>query len=587
MKKLGIIIAALFAVVAFSTASFADVQVTLTSPTIIKDGCERAGAVEFSFPAGTTFTAGDWWYMDISTSNVTICEPINYLIGAPGSLNAGAGVDLSLGVELAVGMVGPTLAAPPTYGPISYNSTTAVTVAPGGDSLTMGFLVTAVKDSNRVLLEVVGTAPGQTYTIPAEHTLKIKVMDGKKWNDITTAATDTLIFTNVFDNVAGDVDYGEANIAGTATDLIDLSDNDVDGDIEEPAAENTLCINAEDAPGNIVFTSYASKLDFLTFTGDSQIAHTGSATAITFESCSKIAVDTRIEAGGQGTCGINYKTGGGYCDNTGESVVMQTAGSTFGQSGDKYDIAFHMLTAGVYFGAPTALEGYYASEDACDDNAPNGNFTPAYTLWAGTDDTVTGWGDTSCAVDADDRIDSLTTSGGAVLDLWKYNSVDIDFGTLIYDNTIVGNGEVQIQVVISKYPCGEFLDETITIGTFVEACDTAVTSTTLVFPYFPPLDGSAIGWWAGYVITNAGTDTGNISLVYSDADGNTGTYETTEAVAAGAMFNGTMITAADLSDADDYNASANYSIVATCEFGGAVGFAFIGNGNEGTGYAID
>ena len=57
MKKLGIIMTALFAVIAFNTATFAaDTSVTLTSPTIIKEGCERAGAVNFTFPAGTVFS---------------------------------------------------------------------------------------------------------------------------------------------------------------------------------------------------------------------------------------------------------------------------------------------------------------------------------------------------------------------------------------------------------------------------------------------------------------------------------------------------------------------------------------------------
>ncbi len=587
MKKLGIMITALFAVVAFNTASFAaDVSVTLTSPVIIQDGCEKAGAVTFAFPAGTTFTSGDWFYMDLNTANTTICSPIDYVIADPNVVAAG-GIDLSGGAEAAVfagAGTGLELTAEPDYGPISFElAAAAVYAAPGGDEATMGFQVTAVKDSNRVLVTVFGTAAAQEFTVQPDHTLKLKILDGKAWNLVATATSteDTIILTNILDPL--NVEYGEND--GTLDDLIDFN-NSAAANEEEPAKENTLCINAEDAPSGTIYTSFASKADFLTFSGDSQIAHKGTTATITLGNCKGVTTGN-LEPASQGSCDFTYEDGTNYCSTPkfgGNRMLVETS-STFGQSGDKYDISVEVLTDGVYFSQDPAVLGFVSSDDNCNDAGAGLTFGSAFVQWAGTDNSGLSYDATgSCAIDADGRIDKVTTSGGSLTDLWQYKSIWVDFDKLVYDTSIQGPGEVQIQVVMSKYPCGDLFSGTLTVGTFVEEC-TSASTTTLIFPYFPPLDNSAVGWWSGYVITNGGSGSGTIALVYSDGDGNTGTY-TTASLAAGAMFNGTSITAADLSGATDFNASDNFSIVATCQFGSGVGFAFIGNGKEGTGYTV-
>lgn len=55
------------------------VQVTLTSPAIVKHGCERVGSYSMTFDAGTTLSEGDWFYMDLP-ANTSICKNIDYFI---------------------------------------------------------------------------------------------------------------------------------------------------------------------------------------------------------------------------------------------------------------------------------------------------------------------------------------------------------------------------------------------------------------------------------------------------------------------------------------------------------------------------
>lgn len=569
MKKLGIMITALFAVMTFCATSFAAVQVTLTSPTIVMEGCERAGAVQFTFPIGTVFTEGDWWYMDLNTAGTTICSPIDYVIaGAVGPVDlSGASSTVDVNGLVGTGLVGAKLAA--GTGPLTEGT---VTLGVGD----IAFRVQAAANSNRVLFTVIGSVADANASVTVAD-LNLKVLDGKEWN--TAAVGTDFILTNNLD--AASIIYGDT--VGGVIDEIDP------GTVaEEPAKQNTLCINAESAASGTIFTSFASKADFLTFTGDSQIAHQGTAASITLANC-KGAITGNIEPASQGSCEFDYEASTNYCaapSFLGNRMLIEST-STFGQSGDKYDMSVEVLTNGVYFSADPAIFGYTSAMDNCTVAGTALTFATPFKQWAGTDDTGLSYDNSgSCALDADERIDKVTTSGGSLDDLWMYNSLRVDFGTLVYDTTIQGPGEIQVKAVISKYPCGELFSGTLTVGTFVEECTSAATpTTTLVFPYLPPLDGSAAGWWSGYVITNAGTGSGTINLVYSDMDGNTGTY-TTGVVAAGAMFNGTGITAADLSSAASYDASDNHSIVATCNFIGGVGFAFIGNGREGTGYAV-
>jgi hypothetical protein len=76
MIAMAIAVSMVFALPAFAVNT---VQVTLTSPTIVKSGCEKAGAVTFQFDAGSNINVGDWWYMDLP-SGVSLCNSINYLV---------------------------------------------------------------------------------------------------------------------------------------------------------------------------------------------------------------------------------------------------------------------------------------------------------------------------------------------------------------------------------------------------------------------------------------------------------------------------------------------------------------------------
>ena len=125
------------------------------------------------------------------------------------------------------------------------------------------------------------------------------------------------------------------------------------------------------------------------------------------------------------------------------------------------------------------------------------------------------------------------------------------------------NTEVTLGIVWSKYPCGEIWNGTITIGTFVSACATTTTATsTLFFPFMP---GSAfVGWWGGYVVSNASTVAGTAVLTATDVNGNSATY-TTPSIPAKGMFNASFLTAGDwtqnAANTANFDGSANYTRV--------------------------
>ena len=398
MKKLIVFFIAVSMVMGFAmTASAAtSVQVTLTSPTITKATatvCEKFGAVTFDFPAGAQLQAGDWWYMDLPTG-ATLCKNIDYLIVG----NGATGLDTWVGTSTldptlvafnnvlnAIGGGAPALDA---TGPLTF-----VDVGGGAAPTIAGNLalrVVGTSGSRRITLYLAadaGTkamAAAANITVAADTIMRVKILDGASHvNTAATAGNTSIIIDRdgaKFATIAaaqasttGDFRrYGEQTLdtvrspAVTANEFINVATGVV------PFVENTLCGNAYNYGGTELYVSFASKNDKFTFSGDAQIAHTGSAASITLASClGKTASTDEIKIGTQNACVFNYETAGtagaanNYCTTHAAGEVYMQSSTTFGELDDRYDIQITSMTNGVYFGAAPQLFGLLASQDAC------------------------------------------------------------------------------------------------------------------------------------------------------------------------------------------------------------------------------
>jgi hypothetical protein len=589
MIAMVIAVSMVFALPAFAVNT---VQVTLTSPTIVKTGCEKAGAVTFQFDAGSNINVGDWWYMDLP-SGVALCNGINYLItGGAGpvtanSTNAAAAVFTAAGDSIAASAANSVLAG--SVGPITGTNLSAannnVAFRTGGN---MALWVTGSQNSRRVTLTAIGDdgGAGSNLIVQGGWTLNFKILDGQNHNVAAVAGDSMILLDSNGNNIYGDTVPGDT-ITGAV-----------------PALQNTLCINAESYAGDLVFVSFASRSDEFTFTGDSQIAHTAAANVITLAAC-KGETEGEIAIAAQAGCNLDYETAAGYCTADvfrtqttpygpvgGNKFIIQGA-STLGDAGDQYQVFLYSDTPGVYFtAAPIGIDGYTPTQDPCGAGVGLLGGTAVPAAWTAYNEAGTA-GATfpaagACTIASANRVRELRSATFTGVN--TYDALEVDIPPMAYDTSIIGNGtEADIRVSLQKYPCGELFSATRTIGTFVTTCSPAVGTTTLLFPFLPPLDGSIPGWWGGFLIVNQSTIAGTAALTLVEADGDSATLTTPTIAANGGMYNpGSM---ADLLAAVTPSAGnsgtfgdSNVSIRAVCSFAMGGGFAFTGNGNEGTGY---
>ena len=554
-------------------------QVTLTSPTIVKTGCEKVGSVTFSFDAGTQLAGSDWWYMDLP-AGATICSPLDYFVFNPvGPLNiqtAGANVNFT---NVGDGLLGgASVAAGTSSGPITVSNLSAGT---GGNLVITGEMtiqVTAAQGSQRVWLRVHDNAAGggEFITVGAETTLDVKILDGG------THAAGTARIVRDSD---GDGDYGEDLVAG---------DDLLAGPV--PDIFNTLCVNSVQMSGSLMFVSFASLNDFITFSGDSQIAHASAAQPLALALC-KGETTGDIEIGAQGSCDFDFETPLNYCDALvpgsfqaqGGNMIFLESTTTFGDPGDSYDLRIYSDTSGVYFAGGAVVQGFIPDDDKCTATGNAVIGAGAFILYnaAGTANATAP--NNSCSVPADNRVDELRTLNGAITLIDTYDALWINLPNLVYDTSLIGAGtEADIRFSLRKYPCGEIFTATHMIGTFVTTCPVGAAGTNLLFPFFPPMDGSIPGWWGGFMIVNGSTAAGTAALTFTEADGDVATYTTPSIAAAGQWNAGAFADLLTQVTPDGGNSGtfgdANFVVQATCTFNLGAGFAFTGNGTEGTGY---
>ena len=574
-------------IIGFGTSAYAldNAQVTLTSPAIIKSGCESVGAVTFSLDAGTVLRGGDWFYMDLP-AGALICNPIDYIIAAGVSVNdqtdtatypGASALDVALGGGGITAI--PVIAVGGTSGPLSITNLGAgvVPVVVGGNVLR----VRATANSQRIWVYVYGIGGGaaDTFTVGAGTTFDIAILDGVAHN--ANIIMNNVTVANPADTVWGD----------DPSDLIGLLGVAATGAVV-PFLENTLCVNAEQMSGSLMFTSFSSLNSFITFTGDSQIAHLASTNPISLGSC-KGETTGNILLGAQGTCTSTYGTATGYCPAPalfiGNRIFLQGT-TTFGDPGDNYDIRITSDTPGVYFGAAVTTIGGFTPAATNECTAAGVAVANAFVNRNEAGAIGVAYPGTSCSVAAAARVRDIRTAGGNITGIDTYDALWITLPAMVYDTSVVGHGTVaNITIYLDKYPCGNIWSATTTIGTFVTTCPVAVvTGSNLLFPFFPPMDGSIPGWWGGFMIVNGSAAAGTVTLTFTEADGDTATLTSASIPAAGQWNAGAF---ADLltqvtpgaGNAGTFGDS-NFSVNAVTTFNMAAGFAFTGNGEEGTGY---
>lgn len=265
-KRLKLIVVSLLfifiGIVGFSVTAEATgtCTVSLSSRSIDKNSCSAVGSVTFRFESGTVFNGGDWWYMDLP-AEVKICRTVDYLI--LGNTNAGA-VDISGGptktlFSIASGI--PTMPAGTEAGPMVIEEMSAgaqgITVNGGNAAIR----VTARAGTQKVFVQIYASNDTTSLTVGAGTSFFLKLLDGGRYRNF--------IFQDTDDGAGGAPD----EIYGNAKNQADLLGGSLSDLRPEPVAENTLCVNARDLTDNILWVSYASLHDFVTFMGNKQIAH--------------------------------------------------------------------------------------------------------------------------------------------------------------------------------------------------------------------------------------------------------------------------------------------------------------------------
>ena len=346
------------------------------------------------------------------------------------------------------------------------------------------------------------TFPGTVnMTVGTDSVLRVKILDGASHvnmaaNFINTSIIldrdgwkSTAIDLNTGTGTTGNYRlFGEKTADGGHTvyqnEVIDIVNYPI------PHWENSLCANGYGYTGTEYYISLASKLDKFTFSGDAQIAHVVAANPITLSDCGTDF--NNILIGGGGSCTFDYKsvgTGGAvnnYCPTHAAGKLCLESEPTFGDLDDRFDIEISVLTDGVYFSGYPALFGLLPAQDACNDAGTaialtNTDFAVG-GVWQSMNGTFSFPTTDACTVDAQKRVNVIRTFGGDITGIENYHQIAIDFAKFQYDTAVIGAAtEVELRVILYKYPCGAIFASNITIGTFLTACPSEGTVTGRVW----------------------------------------------------------------------------------------------------------
>jgi len=573
------------------------VQLTLTAPSISKIGCEKVGAVTFSFDNGTVLQAGDWWYFDLDTG-ATLCKNIDYfIVGAAAARNAADALALSdptnqLVDDTATVNPNATILGLATAnvqdGPFQLTGATAAITQLAGN---VYLRVVGDAGTRRINVYVYGGAAGASIRFDAPGTadnISLTIGNGFAYdgtpagnagNPVNLANAVTILRASgtVVDSAANTVTAYKATIPTTNETVV-------------PFVNNTLCVDSTQFAGNDIYTSFTSKNDFLTFTGDSKIAHVA-PNSLSMAFC-KAAATVLVPIASQGSCSFDFDAGtaaaGNLCSSSfGGNRLILTSANGFA-SDEKYSFKVTSNTPGVYISGAAAAKTYIAA-DYCTSVAAAQTFaTTIMKLANGT--VTTASPSTSCTVATNSKVVSVETAPGVVQNLGSTKGIWIDMPTFAYDKSEIAEGtEIKVTVSLDKAPCGVAATGTFTLGSFVTTCPTSggsTSGTTLMYPFLPPMAGLG-SWWGGFTLTNMNGTAGTATLTFMEYDGDKATLSIN--IPAGQTYvatsDATLLAAVtvDVNNTGTFGDS-NIAIQAVCNFPMAAGMTFTGNGTEGVGY---
>jgi hypothetical protein len=512
-------------------------------------------------------------------SNTSICNTINYFM-VGGAVQNGAGVVNISGAAAGVAnLTGTAVNLGVTAGPLTITNTADPAGTGGtitGTALGLCYRVYAPAGGRRVWVYAYGVNAAAQITVDAQTTYGIKILDGNVHD------------TKILLDSDGDNMFGDGTTANANADTIQVATAPV------PTTNNTLCVNLSNMSGDLAFVSFDSLSSKFTFTGDAQIAHVASAASISLTAC-KGDTTANIAIGSQGTCSFDYESDTNYCTTgnnfNGNRLLITSSTTGFGEPGDTYTYRVQSNTAGVYFSAAAVMTSFASTAtDYCTagGTAVTGGTTSAAAIYLSNGTAATGYATSSCSVTSTNRVAIVSTTPGAVSGIDAVKYLYVNMPAMVYDTTQVGAAtEATVTVTLDKYPCGTIFTGTRTIGTFVTTCTTtSSTTTTMVYPYLPPT--TAAGWWGGIVIVNNSSAAGTATVTLYEQDGDSGSV-TTSSIASKRMvtYTTTSLIAALTPTAGNTGTlgDANAYVSVSCAFGNGAGFAFLGNGEEGTGYA--
>jgi len=556
-KALVVLLAMVFAIGVSVTAHAAFVVSSKTnSEAIQKVGCEKAGSMSWTFDSGTTLTVGQWWYADLPVG-VTLCQPLNFEIvdGAPSTpFGTQAVIDASI-----------------IKGTVVVIKDIAIDGAAQGITASVGagvwFRVTGNVGSQRVLVTVMG-AVGDQLSVDSGAEFTIKILDEQVnlgWMFLDTPIAPAVI---------GDGIYGN-NLP--ADNLLPIN--------------NTYCINATQLAGNLVNVSYDSQSDFLTFTGDNEVAHVVAANPIALQACKGDTTWPVDLTTTQSTvCSFDYETGGGrYCPGFSGNDMIMKAQQALDEASYQVRLTITSPAQGVYWGAvaPTLLEAFTPAQNSC----PGGTGTaiaPGWSLFKGDATTVVPSPNAgTCSVAAAEMGTIMVSNAFPITTVNNYNAIRVDMANLVFDSSVVSPGQIAtVKIELIKVPCGVIFTGSRDIATFVNGCAAAVIPVPITMPYFPPITDQ--GWWSGAAFCNIGSANVDLNLTFYEKDGDVGTWD--GSIVGHGIFNTlwSAVLAAIVPSAGNTGTLGDsvFFVVATPSVNTVKGFFMMGDGYQSMGTAV-
>ncbi len=427
-----------------------DVQISSTSPVIVKNVCAIAGTVTFGFDAGSVIQEGDEWYFDLP-AGATICNDMDYIITGGGAENCSGFVDISGGFDSAYlagyikGIASTPISPGSSAGPCSV-------VAAGGTSNTVAtgnvfIRVYAQANSQRVGLYVYGDSPGANITVGSGTRFNITVFDGNAYGNyiVMDKGTGNLSGNGVY----GDSVFDNCNCADTIS--------DAGPGTNPPHIENIMGINVDESvSNNNIEGTFSSKNDkFSASPADFQVAEVIS-TPFGLQYCQDNPKWGSVKIN-YASCKFNYQTGAGYDPQaspafSGNYFYIE-ASVPFGDApGDHYDIIIKSLTPGVYFSGSPVLKGFTGDNGICDVSGGTEITADFQSYKDGGVTPADGYPDDSCIVAEGKRVREVRTNNGNITGINNYDRLRIELPDMVYDNELVSEGtEAKLQIILKKY----------------------------------------------------------------------------------------------------------------------------------------